>query len=1203
MKDLIDERMLQLVDHLTDLKGIPEAETVAKFLLDPNKNIEMLPYAQKLQLINQLIAAEGQQEAEFPIPEEEGQVVEQREKKRHILANIASTLNLLHLTQAEAGQTEEEVNEMAKMRKILLADLESNLKDLQQAETVVPTQEDLENKTNELTKKRSLLISVLESNLINLKEAQAIAATQPSEISKNQVKELLQEREALTACLEANEQELQDTKSQETELVEKIKHEEEINELSGKRRVLLADLEKNLNDLQEAQAIAAIEPSFENDEMIKELAAQRELLTASLEANLEDLEKVQAFVPGPGEESRLKQEEINELSEKRKTLLGNLKSNLKDLQEAQALAAIEPSTMNDEKVKELSEQRKVLAASLDTNLQELQRAQGYVPDPEEESRLKEAELNEQSEKKRLLQERLESNLKNLQQAQILATTQPESMDELKLRELIEERKHLTTELDTAEHVIRGIQRGKELNELSQKKQLLLKNLESNLKDLEEAQAFADAEPGSIAEHKLQELTEQRRHLAADLDATLHHIEELHHQDEAPAHQGPGHHLLAGTEDITDHQYRYREDLRYREYSRYRENYNSRHNFKTFLFVEVELQELSDKKQVLLGKLESTLKELQQAQALASAEPGGASEQKLQVLTEQKRQLTVELESAILDMQEIQLRGEILKSREKEVYQLLEKKQVLLENLVSTLKELQEAHAVAAAEPGSASEEKIQVLREKGRRLTADLEEIAHDIKKAQQHASGRAEQETPGEKELRGLTVKKQHLLQNLTSNLKELEQIQSLASSEPDSSTENQMQQLDEQRKVLSASLDTIIQQIKEVEGRCVPETPKMPVVLKMDLDQLSQHKRLFLESLELNLKDLEEAQALAAAEPGGIAEQKVQELTEERRLLTAGLKAVTEDIADVESQELDKDAIMITREIILDELYQKERLILENLESNWKDLQQAEALAAAEPGGISEEKIKELTEQRRLLASGLETIMQDIQEAEGLDREKLEMLEKIEGGLAELSETTRQLWENLELNLSDLKNLHVLTPSEQDGMPEEQNQMLAEQRKHLTANLSALLQYMEDAQDLVLSGDQIISPDERYLDDVSEIKRLESKLDEILQIGGLSATQLDGMKEKLSKLKEKRGLDRWDTFSQEPQPPTKEELAIYGSDDQVAGKLVGKKRYWSPNLQKRVRDLQQKNIREMQQKNMTLQGDISDLRIHSWVHLENWI
>ncbi|XP_077159344.1 uncharacterized protein CCDC7 isoform X2 [Paroedura picta] len=1129
IKDLIDEGMLQLADHLTELEGMPEAETLAKLLLEPSKTMEALPYAQKLHLINQLLAPEGQEQAQFPVPVEEGQIAEQREKKRRVLANIASTLNLLDQTQAEA---EEEDNETAKMRKILLAELDTNLKDLQQVQEAVPTQQDLENNINDLTQKRSLLISALESNLLNLKEAQAFAATQPSEMSKNKVKELLQERAALTTCLETNDQELQEAKSQQAILVEKIKQEEEVNELSEKRRLLVAELEKNLNDLQEAQNLAVIEPGSKNDEKIKELTEQSELLAASLATNLQDLERAQAYVPGLGEESRLQQEKINELSEEKKTLLDNLKSNLKDLQEAQALAAVEPSAVNDEKIKELAEQRKLLTACLETNLQELQRAQGYVPDLGEESRLKEIELNEQTEKKRNLQERLESNLKNLQQVQMLATIQPDSMNELKLQELIEERKYLTTELEAAGHVIQEIQHEKELNELSQKKQLLLKDLESNLKDLKAVEALAAVEPGSIAEHKLQELTEQRRHLAAELDTALHQIEELQTRDEM---------------------------------------------VKT---PELELQELSDKKKILLGKLESTLKDLQQAQALASAEAGGGSEQKLRELTQQRKQLTAELESAILDMQEIQLRDEILKSGEKEVRRLLEKKQLVLENLLSTFKELQAGQAAAAAQPGSFSEEKLQVLREQGRRLTADLETVTQDIKRAQQRALGRDELVTSGDQKLYDLSERKQVLLQNLSSNLKELEQVQALASSEPDSSTELQMQKLNEQRKLLSASLDSIIQQIKEAEDHRVSET-KIPAVLKMDLNQLAQFRKLFLESLEINLKDLEEAQTLAAAHPGSIADQRVQELIEERGFLATSLKTILEDMEDVENEALKKDAIIRTREIILKELYQKQQLVLENLEINWRDLQQAEALAATQPEGIGEENVKKLTEQRRCLASELEAVMQDIQDAEGLDKVKWDILEIIDRGLAELSDDRKQLWKNVELNLNDLKGLQGLVLSEPGVMQEERKQMLAAQRKCLAAGLEALLQDMEEKQNLILSGDQVTSPDEKTLSELFQIKSLESKLDEIMRLKGISDSQLDFVKGKLCNLKAKSGLDRWDLSLEGPLSLTKEEIANYELDDEAAGKL-GKKRCWSPYLQKSIKDMQQKSIRELQQKSI---------------------
>ncbi|XP_048366276.1 putative leucine-rich repeat-containing protein DDB_G0290503 isoform X2 [Sphaerodactylus townsendi] len=1310
IKELIDEGMLQLADHLTDLKGMLEAETLARLLLEPSKGLETLSDKQKLQLIRQLVAPDGQQQEQFLAPVE-GQIVdeEQREKKRSALANIISTLNLLNQTQTEAGQSEEEANEMAKTRRLLLANLQSNITDLQQAQAVIPVQQELENKVNELTQKRSFLVSALESNLRDLKEAQAIAATQPSEMSKNKVKELLQERAALTACLATNQQKIQTAKAQEAVLAEKAKHEElnalsekrrsllaelektqkelqeaqilaatepssmavkynldekikeltekrkqlvaniesnlhdleraqasapglaeesrlkqefnvlsekrksllaeldknqnelqeaqfvaatepssmidekikeltekrkllvaniesnlhhlekarvsaglaeesrlkqELNALSEKRRSLLAELEKTQNELQEAQVLAATEPSSMTDEKIKELTEKRKQLVANIESNLQDLERAQSSAD-LAEESRLKQEKINELSQKRKSLLSNLQSSFKDLQEAQALASVKPSAENDERIKELIEQRKLLTADLDTNLQDLERAQCYVPDLEEKSRLKQMELDEQTEKKKLLEEKLELNLKNLQQAQMLATEHPNSANEHKLHELIEEHQRLTAERAATVQVMQGLQREKKFNELSQKKQLLMKNLESNMQDLIEARALVAAEPGSFSEHKLQELIEQRKHLAADLDATVQHIEKLQLQDEV---------------------------------------------IKT---PEMKLQELSDKKELLMRKLESTLKELQEAQALESSKPGSVSEQKLQELIEQRRELTAELESAVWNMQELQLMDEIVKSHEKEVHRLVEKKQHLLDDLFSTVKELQEAQAAVAVQPGRICEEKLQVIREKGKQLTADLEGIAHDIKKALYRASGRADLEPPDEQELHDLLEKKQLLLENLKANLKELEEVQALADSKPASLSDHEIQPLNEQRKLLNTCLDTIIQQIKETGYRCIPEMIKVSVISERDLYQLSRYKKLFLETLESNLKDLQDARTLAAIYPGSGFEQKVLEFAEQRRLLSTGLKAIMEDIEDVESQTPVKDAILKTREIILEELYQKQQLLLEKLEAYSVDLQEAEALAASHPDAENMDKIKTLTEQRRLLATGLEAIMEGIREAEGLDREKLERLERIEKELADLSENRQQLWRNVELNLGDLKDLQTLSFTEPESMQEERKQALSEKSRNLATNLEALLQDMAEAQSIGSSESSITSPSGININDLFEIKRLESKLNEVQQMMVLSSVWVDGIKRQLSELKAKRGFDRWDVSLRGPLSFSKEELALYGLDEKATRKLLGKEKWVSPYLQKSFKDLHQRSLKDLQQKSGILR-DTSDKELY---------
>lgn len=39
IEDLIDEGMLNLADRLTELKAIPEAETLAKLLLEPSESM------------------------------------------------------------------------------------------------------------------------------------------------------------------------------------------------------------------------------------------------------------------------------------------------------------------------------------------------------------------------------------------------------------------------------------------------------------------------------------------------------------------------------------------------------------------------------------------------------------------------------------------------------------------------------------------------------------------------------------------------------------------------------------------------------------------------------------------------------------------------------------------------------------------------------------------------------------------------------------------------------------------------------------------------------------------------------------------------------------------------------------------------------------------------------------------------------------
>uniref|UniRef100_A0ACB8FVP2 Uncharacterized protein n=1 Tax=Sphaerodactylus townsendi TaxID=933632 RepID=A0ACB8FVP2_9SAUR len=607
--------------------------------------------------------------------------------------------------------------------------------------------------------------------------------------------------------------------------------------------------------------------------------------------------------------------------------------------------------------------------------------------------------------------------------------------------------------------------------------------------------------------------------------------------------------------------------------------------------EKKFNELSQKKQLLMKNLESNMQDLIEARALVAAEPGSFSEHKLQELIEQRKHLAADLDATVQHIEKLQLQDEVIKTpemklqelsdkkellmrklestlkelqeaqalesskpgsvSEKEVHRLVEKKQHLLDDLFSTVKELQEAQAAVAVQPGRICEEKLQVIREKGKQLTADLEGIAHDIKKALYRASGRADLEPPDEQELHDLLEKKQLLLENLKANLKELEEVQALADSKPASLSDHEIQPLNEQRKLLNTCLDTIIQQIKETGYRCIPEMIKVSV------------------------------------------KQKVLEFAEQRRLLSTGLKAIMEDIEDVESQTPVKDAILKTREIILEELYQKQQLLLEKLEAYSVDLQEAEALAASHPDAENMDKIKTLTEQRRLLATGLEAIMEGIREAEGLDREKLERLERIEKELADLSENRQQLWRNVELNLGDLKDLQTLSFTEPESMQEERKQALSEKSRNLATNLEALLQDMAEAQSIGSSESSITSPSGININDLFEIKRLESKLNEVQQMMVLSSVWVDGIKRQLSELKAKRGFDRWDVSLRGPLSFSKEELALYGLDEKATRKLLGKEKWVSPYLQKSFKDLHQRSLKDLQQKSGILR-DTSDKELY---------
>ncbi|KAM6448768.1 uncharacterized protein CCDC7 [Liasis olivaceus] len=1047
---LISKSMVQLADHLTELKRMPEAEILAKLLLEPDEG--KLPEKQKLellQILNQLVTTDELQQA--------GET-EEVEEKRTLFANIESVVRLLQQKQpTEAKLSEEEINDLAEERTILLSILDSHLKDYQQVQAVIQKEQEIEREIKKLSEERTQLLAHLELNMKDLEQARALASTQPSEMNENKVKELEKQRALLADNLEANLQELQNARSFE---------EKKIDKLTKQNQLLFASLKSNAEELEKAEALAATHPSNITEEELHEL---------------------------------------RELSEKKQQLLKTLESNQKELQEIQELATIPPGSVTEHKMQELTEQRRRLTIDLEATLGGIQNVCRRASDrttficPSEKELY---DLHELSEKKQQLLGTLESNWRELQEVQELAATQPSDATAHKLQELTEQRRCLSTNLEATLEDIQNVCRRAserttfippsekevhELHELSVKKQQLLEALESNQKELQEIQEIAATQPGSVSEHKLQKLTDQKRRLTIDLEATLNGIRNV---------------CRRGSERIT--------------------------------FIQLseqelhELHELSDKKHQLLETLESNQKELQEIQELVSTQPSRVSELKLQGLTKQRRQLSIDLEATLDGMQNVCHRASeritFIQPSEKELRglrRLSEKKQQLLESLESNWKELQEIQELAATQPDSVSEYKLQELTEQRRRLTTDLETTVVDIQNICHRASERTTFIQTSEKELHELSKKKQQLLEMLESNWKELQEIQELAVTQPDSVNEHKLQELTEQRRCLATELEATLAGIQNVCHRASERTMFIPPS-ERELPELLMKKQQLLEKLESNKKGLQDAQALAAAQPGSISDHKLQELIKQRRSLIANLETTMHEIQ--KAQELNSEGVSVVQpaEGELYELSVKRQEILEKLESVQRELDEASAAAAAQPGSVSEHTLYKLAEEKSHLIEELGQTTVHLLKAESAASEKILIGKPAERELYDLSVKKKELQEKLQSNQKEIDDAQALASIQPGSISEQKLQELAEQRRKLTAELNAIEENIEKVHQN--ASVQHLQPIAKELNQLSAKKQLlrtylESNWDALQQAQILAAIDPGSVSEnKLQELSEER-------------------------------------------------------------------------------------
>ncbi|XP_013918750.1 PREDICTED: girdin-like [Thamnophis sirtalis] len=813
-----------------------------------------------------------------------------------------------------------------------------------------------ERELHELFMEQQQLLEKVESNEKELQNARALAISQPGSISDYKLQELTNQRQSLMANLDTIMNEIQtEFTSESVSLLQP--DERELYELSGKREEILGKLEFVQKDLVEASNFAAVNPGEISDYMLHDLSEEKRRLIEELEQTTINLLKAKSIASEKGIIGKSIEKELYDLSMKKKELQEKLQSNEKEIEEAQILASIHPGIINEHALQKLVKTKRRLTIDLKATVHDIQKAEHVLEMAQikrsEEMIQKERSLNHLLKKKELLQKRLHSNWTELEDVQALMAAKPGYIKEYKVQLLTDERNNVYKELKEVFQDILALQQGvsekfpdrrygeKELYTLSDKKERLLENL----KRLQEAQALAATQRGSVGEAKQKELTEQRKYLTAELDTIVKNIERVERSTSGIL-------LDIGAS-------------------------------------EKDLHELLEKKFEILEDLAVNQKELLEVQVLAAIHPDSTCDFKLQDLTTKNRHLTEYLEATVQDIQEIHEIPKgfsetiiITRPSEEELHVLSKKKECLLENLESKKKELKEAETLEISQPGTVSAHTLQELNEQRRHLTVELESTVDDIQKIEDRASEEALMKRSEEMKLHKLRAWKKLLLQHLESNLKLQEEIQAM---EPDNTTENKIEELHEQRKVLIENLETVVEDINDMKNY-ISETGGIIKYVDSDLETLHQKKEMFLECLEINLNNLQEAQIVAVTNPSSINEQKVINLTNERKLLVAGLEAVIQDLQDM--QDSTKEKVKKSKKQFLEQLCEQKGLLLEKLSSNLKDLKQAQALAADQPGSINEQKIQEFNEQRRLLSIGLEGIVQNIQNVENLKSSRTELL-----------------------------------------------------------------------------------------------------------------------------------------------------------------------------------------------------------------------
>ncbi|XP_059585116.1 coiled-coil domain-containing protein 7 [Alligator mississippiensis] len=296
-------------------------------------------------------------------------------------------------------------------------------------------------------------------------------------------------------------------------------------------------------------------------------------------------------------------------------------------------------------------------------------------------------------------------------------------------------------------------------------------------------------------------------------------------------------------------------------------------------------------------------------------------------------------------------------QENEIKKLSDKTGLPLEDHLADVKDVHKTENLAAflLEPVRTMGKEVDELSEQRRLLLPNLE-------------SNLQQTQCIAEKEENEPSEQIRLLLATLESDLKDLQQTQDFADGQSGSESGSKEDELTDQR-ILAANLEANVQDLPQAH------TPATGLLEKYglnerELSELAEKRRLLLASFESTLKDLQEAQALAACQLSGVNEEELSELAEKRNL---------EHLQELQALAACQPCSVNENE--MHNLSEKRRLFLANLESGWKDLQQAHALLAAQPGNVIERKVsQEFSKNREHLLAKVEENLKGLQQAQVL-------------------------------------------------------------------------------------------------------------------------------------------------------------------------------------------------------------------------------